>query len=342
MADLVADAMALFSLARMGFWLYDERRSHPFSLAAQHGVGDEVIEWVSSLRSDDEAAGLVAIRTGEVVTLRDTLVHNLADPVRDIYRRNGIRSVCFAPIIFRGEPLGLLVLYHDRVHQWTAEETAIARGFADQMATAVSNARLNHSVRSLAARLEAVQELAVRLNGTRDLDEIARVLVEGTESLIVTDSIRLYRVDHDAGTCEILGFKGSFGGTTSPDPASLRVRIGEGVTGWVAANNQSVLLGDAEADPRAIKRFLNVGPESLLAVPISPLCREDCAGLCPVCGGNRNQVPCTCAARGEPAATKRSRRADSRHAPRRPHRAADSSPGGARGGVGRPARSRER
>ena len=55
MADLVADAMALFSLARMGFWLYDERRSHPFSLAAQHGVGDEVIEWVSSLRSDDEA-----------------------------------------------------------------------------------------------------------------------------------------------------------------------------------------------------------------------------------------------------------------------------------------------
>jgi len=269
MADLVADAMALFSLARMGFWLYDERRAHPFSLAAQHGVGDEVIEWVSSLRSDDEAAGLVAIRTGEVVTLRDTLVDGLADPVRDIYRRNGIRSVCFAPIIFRGEPLGILVLYHDRVHQWTAEETAIARGFADQMATAVSNARLNHSVRSLAARLEAVQELAVRLNGTRDLDEIARVLVEGTESLIVTDSIRVYRVDHDAGACEILGFKGSFGGTTSPDPASLRVRIGEGVTGWVVANNQSVLLADAEADPRAIKRFLNVGPESLLGVPIS-------------------------------------------------------------------------
>jgi len=53
---------------------------------------------------------------------------------------------------------------------------------------------------------------------------------------------------------------------------------------------------------------IDLGPELreqiLLAVPISPLCREDCAGLCPVCGGNRNQVPCTCAARGEPAATK--------------------------------------
>ncbi|HEV8596474.1 MAG TPA: DUF177 domain-containing protein, partial [Candidatus Dormibacteraeota bacterium] len=24
------------------------------------------------------------------------------------------------------------------------------------------------------------------------------------------------------------------------------------------------------------------------------LCREDCRGLCPVCGGNRNLVTCAC------------------------------------------------
>jgi uncharacterized protein len=32
----------------------------------------------------------------------------------------------------------------------------------------------------------------------------------------------------------------------------------------------------------------------LLAFPIKPLCQEDCAGLCPVCGVNRNQVACDC------------------------------------------------
>jgi uncharacterized protein len=32
----------------------------------------------------------------------------------------------------------------------------------------------------------------------------------------------------------------------------------------------------------------------LLAFPIQSLCRPDCAGLCQVCGGNRNEVPCTC------------------------------------------------
>ena len=34
--------------------------------------------------------------------------------------------------------------------------------------------------------------------------------------------------------------------------------------------------------------------EILLALPVSVLCREDCAGLCPVCGGNRNTSPCAC------------------------------------------------
>jgi uncharacterized protein len=35
--------------------------------------------------------------------------------------------------------------------------------------------------------------------------------------------------------------------------------------------------------------------ELLLALPMGPLCREDCAGICPTCGANRNLTPCGCA-----------------------------------------------
>jgi uncharacterized protein len=31
----------------------------------------------------------------------------------------------------------------------------------------------------------------------------------------------------------------------------------------------------------------------LLSVPISPLCRPACLGLCPVCGENLNEISCT-------------------------------------------------
>jgi uncharacterized protein len=31
-----------------------------------------------------------------------------------------------------------------------------------------------------------------------------------------------------------------------------------------------------------------------LALPVKPLCRDDCAGLCPRCGADRNETPCGC------------------------------------------------
>jgi uncharacterized protein len=32
----------------------------------------------------------------------------------------------------------------------------------------------------------------------------------------------------------------------------------------------------------------------LLAIPMKPLCHEECAGLCPACGQNLNQGLCNC------------------------------------------------
>lgn len=40
----------------------------------------------------------------------------------------------------------------------------------------------------------------------------------------------------------------------------------------------------------AVRQYL------LLALPMKPLCREDCAGLCPVCGQDLNKGGCSCPA----------------------------------------------
>jgi DUF177 domain-containing protein len=37
--------------------------------------------------------------------------------------------------------------------------------------------------------------------------------------------------------------------------------------------------------------------ETDLALPMKPLCRPECRGLCPVCGGNRNLTECRCETR---------------------------------------------
>ncbi len=38
----------------------------------------------------------------------------------------------------------------------------------------------------------------------------------------------------------------------------------------------------------------------VLELPMAPLCREDCAGLCPQCGANRNEGECGCVAPRDP------------------------------------------
>ena len=48
--------------------------------------------------------------------------------------------------------------------------------------------------------------------------------------------------------------------------------------------------GGVEVNPAAL-----VWEEFSLALPVNILCRDDCKGLCPVCGNNRNNDPCACA-----------------------------------------------
>ncbi len=266
--DVIADSMTLFAVSRVGLWLYDATRPFPLTLAAHHDVPEEVMDWVELLQADARTAGMQAIRSQTVVVLRDaTADKTLA--LYPVYLRNGIASVCFVPIVFRGEPLGLLVLYHDVIRDWTTAQQDLARSFADQMAAAIGNTRLYDSVQSLAARLRAIHDFALRLNRIRDLDEIASVIVEGTERLIGHDTIRVYRVDHEAKVCEPIAFKGTFGGNPNPSFDELRTSIGSGLTGWAAQHNQTILTGDAGSDPRGRRVHEYGAVESMLVVPMS-------------------------------------------------------------------------
>jgi len=45
---------------------------------------------------------------------------------------------------------------------------------------------------------------------------------------------------------------------------------------------------------KGIDLFPAIRDTILLSVPMKPLCREDCKGLCPQCGKNLNDGPCGC------------------------------------------------
>ncbi len=122
---------------------------------------------------------------------------------------------------------------------------------------------------TMTGRLRAISELAGRLNRFQDISGIANAIVAEAGAFVDHDTIRVYRVDHETAMCEPIAFQGMFLGASNPDPEALRVAVGRGLTGWVAAHGESVRLGDASADPRTIVVRSTDGPESMLLVPMT-------------------------------------------------------------------------
>jgi diguanylate cyclase (GGDEF)-like protein len=265
--DVIDESFTLFGVDAAGLWTYDGSPT-PLHLAAQRGLARDVLDIVATLPRDAPTAGMEAMRAREVRVMGGDLQGTLPD-VRQRYLAAGIQTICYVPIVFGDETLGLLVLYHTSEYNWTANETELARAFADHMATAISNARLADSTRTLAERLRAISELAGRLNRLQDAHGVARAIVAEAGRLIDYDTIRVYVVDHETGMCEPIAFHGTFQGASNPDMAALRVPVGKGLTGWVAAHGKTVRLGDAGSDSRTLNLVSSDRAESALLVPMT-------------------------------------------------------------------------
>ncbi len=98
---------------------------------------------------------------------------------------------------------------------------------------------------------------------------IGAAIVAEADKLIAHDTIRVYRVDDVTQMCEPIAFQGEFMGIGTPSSDVLRLRVGEGLTGWVALHNETLRMADANMDPRAVQVGSARTAESMLVVPVS-------------------------------------------------------------------------
>ncbi len=90
---------------------------------------------------------------------------------------------------------------------------------------------------------------------------------------------------------------GSVGGRLSMRCARC---LREFETGFDVDMNELYVRDAGPDDDYALADDLTLDPEPMvrdavvLQLPFSPLCRPDCLGLCPRCGGDRNAGECTC------------------------------------------------
>ncbi len=263
--DVVAGAQALFGAERAGLWLLGEGE-HPLRLGAQEGLGQELVDALALVTRDDDLPG-VRTAAGRGMVVLDQPEHDAR--LGDVFRRTGVQATAYVPLVANDKAIGLLLLCHLTAHPWDEAERDLCAAFAAQMANAVATARLSGSVRAGAERLRAIGELSARLNRIQDVEGVGEAIVAGMDRLIRHDTIRVYRVDHDAQICEPIAFQGEFVGIGRPTTEMLRLPMGVGLTGWVAVHNQPIRLGDATSDPRSVQVGANRDATSMLLVPMS-------------------------------------------------------------------------
>jgi diguanylate cyclase (GGDEF)-like protein len=97
--------------------------------------------------------------------------------------------------------------------------------------------------------LMVFHQLARSLNSSLDLDTILRTILEQMERLISADMWTLLMMDESR--TELYYAIASGNGESSL--RDLRVRVGEGVAGWVAEHAETLIVPESEDDPRLLK-----------------------------------------------------------------------------------------
>ncbi len=266
--DVLDHSVALFGADKAGLWTVEDG-DHPFRLAAHRGLGPAFLAATAEVERGSPAAGWRAVASRRTIVLQHPWSADTPVELAARYDEEGFRTICLVPVAYLDEPLGLLVLHHTRPHDWAAAELDLVASFADEVAMALQNARLYASVRDFAARLDAISDLAARLNRLHDQAEIGQAIVAEVRGLFASDTARVYRVDRTAGMCEPIAFGGTFLGVSDPSAEVLRVPIGMGLTGWVAAHNTAVRVADTRTDPRRLVVGPDEEPESMLVAPMT-------------------------------------------------------------------------
>ncbi|MEN8165544.1 MAG: GAF domain-containing protein [Acidobacteriota bacterium] len=118
------------------------------------------------------------------------------------------------------------------------------------------------------AQIESIARLGTRLNHLVSAADIGTAICHGLREVIEYHNVRVYRIYDD----EVVpvAWHGELGAYTDEEGEQLRLRVGEGITGWVAEHGESAYLPDAMADPRGshVPGTEEELAESLLLVPM--------------------------------------------------------------------------
>jgi two-component system, NtrC family, sensor kinase len=129
----------------------------------------------------------------------DHLDPSLADfPGLPHARAAGTRTMCGTPLRREGNPIGVLIVYRDRLLSFTDEELALQQSFADQAVIAIENARLFNETREALERQTATSDiLKVIASSPSNVQPVFEAIANSANRLLGAFSTAVFRFVDD-------------------------------------------------------------------------------------------------------------------------------------------------
>ncbi|MEK7280446.1 MAG: GAF domain-containing protein, partial [Nitrospirota bacterium] len=150
----------------------------------------------------------------------------------------------------------------------TQEDLTLLKSLAAQVAVLIENAHLLEKYKVKIKKLLVMEEVGRILNSTLNEKEIRKRAMEAATRLMDAETGSLLLIDREKGE---LFFEVALG-KKDRVVSEKRLKIGEGIVGWVAKTGRPVICNDVENDPR----YLNVADErsgfrtrNMICTPVS-------------------------------------------------------------------------
>ena len=143
------------------------------------------------------------------------------------------------------------------------------------MAEETANAGVRASGLSLADKLRLLLEITKKISRSLDLEEVLAQVMNTLDSLLPYDAAGIYIIRRDphvseGGTSSLVFHAEAVRGYDIEELMELRLKLGEGLIGWVAQTGEAVVVRDVRED----QRYVNARKETRSEV-VAPIISND-------------------------------------------------------------------
>jgi adenylate cyclase len=228
------------------------------------------------LRVGEGIAGWV-VKTGKPILVNDVAKDKRWK--RDIAAKIGYETnnVLCAPLIVRDKTIGAIeVINKNGVTPFTKDDLEVLSILANNIAIVLENAKLFELSDRKATELNTISEVSKRMNSVLKLDDLLKTIMQLAANLMNTEASSILLVDRESNELQFkiaLGEKGE-------KVKRIRLKVGEGIAGYVAKHKRPLIVNDARNDPRFDSRVDHQSgfkTRAILCVPM--MSRENLIGV---------------------------------------------------------------